>query len=101
MRSGKSSTDEIGEVIDLPDPNRLLEVEGLCVDLRAEQGYVRIVDDVSITLAAGETVGLAGESGSGKTMTALTLMRLLPRKARVTGRIRFVDRELLAIPDKN
>jgi peptide/nickel transport system ATP-binding protein len=101
MLSARSSTDGPAPMSALTGDSDLLDVRGLCVELPTEQGYVRIVDDVSFSIAAGQTVGLAGESGSGKTMTALTLMRLLPRKARVTGSIRLSGRELLEIPDKH
>jgi ABC-type dipeptide/oligopeptide/nickel transport system ATPase component len=62
----------------------LLSVEGLCVDIAA----ARVLDRVSFALAAGETLGLVGESGSGKTLTAFSLLGLLPSGARVaSGRI--------------
>lgn len=77
----------------------LLEVEGLSVDLPTEGGYVRVLDDVSFSIHRGEMVGLAGESGSGKTMTALAVMGLLPtRKPRAEGRILLEGRDLLALP---
>ncbi|MFZ0634433.1 MAG: ATP-binding cassette domain-containing protein, partial [Candidatus Acidiferrales bacterium] len=56
----------------------LLEVRGLTVELPSERGWVRPVNDVSFTLADGETLGIVGESGSGKTMLALALMGLEP-----------------------
>ncbi len=74
----------------------LVEVEGLCVDLPTEGGMVRVLEDVSFSIQPGEVVGLAGESGSGKTMTALTIMGLLPtRKPVTTGSIRFEERDPL------
>ncbi len=59
----------------------LLQVDQLAVDI----GSVRIVDGVSFSVAAGETFALLGESGCGKSMTALSLMRLLPDGGRVAG----------------
>jgi oligopeptide/dipeptide ABC transporter ATP-binding protein len=57
----------------------------------------RAVDDVSLTLEAGETLGIVGESGSGKTTLALSILRLLPPAARaVSGEIRFEGENLLA-----
>jgi len=63
----------------------LLELQGLTVELPTAAGWVRPVNDVSLRIAAGESLGLVGESGSGKTMMALALMGLLPTGARVTG----------------
>ena len=67
----------------------LLEIENLTVALPTRAGYRNAVDDLSLTVARGEVVGLAGESGSGKTMTALSLFGLLPNGARVTGAARL------------
>jgi oligopeptide/dipeptide ABC transporter ATP-binding protein len=63
----------------------LLEVRGLIVELPTAAGWVRPVNEVSLRIAAGESLGLVGESGSGKTMLSLALMGLLPPGARVTG----------------
>ena len=63
----------------------LLEARGLTVELPTTEGWVRPVDEVSLRIAAGESLGLVGESGSGKTMLSLALMRLLPPGARVSG----------------
>jgi len=62
-----------------------LDVRGLTVELPTPSGWVRPVNDVSFTLAAGETLGIVGESGSGKTMLALALMGLEPPGARRKG----------------
>jgi oligopeptide/dipeptide ABC transporter ATP-binding protein len=63
----------------------LLDVRGLTVELPTPSGWVRPVNQVSLRIAAGESLGLVGESGSGKTMMALALMGLLPTGARVSG----------------
>jgi oligopeptide/dipeptide ABC transporter ATP-binding protein len=63
----------------------LLQVRGLNVELPTPAGWVRPVSEVSLHIAAGESLGLVGESGSGKTMMALALMGLLPIGARVSG----------------
>ena len=55
-----------------------LNVHGLGVSFRKGPRWVRVVDDVSFSVARGQRVGLVGESGSGKSMTALSIMRLIP-----------------------
>jgi len=72
----------------------LLEVSGLTVELPTPRGWVRPVNDVSLHIAAGETLGLVGESGSGKTMLSLALMGLLPTGARVSGEAWLTSQEL-------
>jgi oligopeptide/dipeptide ABC transporter ATP-binding protein len=75
----------------------LLEIE----DLRVEFGAAAPVDGVSLALDAGRTLGLVGESGCGKTLTALAVMRLVPRPGHVgAGRIRFDGRDLLALDER-
>ena len=75
----------------------LLQVNELTVALPTRSGYARAVDDVSFTVDSGEIMGIAGESGSGKTMTALSLFGLLPHGARVTASIRMDGTELLGL----
>ena len=79
----------------------LLEVVGLSVDLPGAEGPVRIVDDVSFTVWAGRTTGLIGESGSGKTMTAMAIIGLLPPGASTTGQIWWKGRDLLALGERD
>jgi oligopeptide/dipeptide ABC transporter ATP-binding protein len=95
-----SVPDVMEEMIDLGTDDRLLRVEHLGVHLPTEAGEVTVVDDVSLDVAPGEVVGLAGESGSGKTMTALAIMGLLPQRARVEGRIVLEGRDLLQLPKR-
>ena len=78
----------------------LLSVEHLSVALSTARGSFKAVDDVSLTVGTGEIVGIAGESGSGKTMTALTLLGLLPHGARTAGSARFDGVELLTSSPK-
>ena len=81
----------------------LLSLEGLSTHYVSQQGtrVVRAVDDVTLSLGAGETLGIVGESGSGKRTLALTLMRLLPPAARiVSGRMMFEGEDLLAKSDE-
>ncbi|MBM3678711.1 MAG: ABC transporter ATP-binding protein, partial [Actinobacteria bacterium] len=75
----------------------LLSVEDLRVRLPGPAGPVTVVDGVSFAVDEGEIFGVAGESGSGKTMSSLALLRLLPRGAAVEGRARFGDVDLLAL----
>ena len=76
----------------------LLRVDGLTVGFSTEQGPVRVVEDVSFELKAGHTLGLVGESGCGKSVTAQTIMRLLPSPpSRIdAGRILFDGKDLAA-----
>jgi oligopeptide/dipeptide ABC transporter ATP-binding protein len=77
----------------------LLELDRLSAHYVTGRGtrVVRAVDEVSLTLRAGETLGVVGESGSGKTTLALTILRLLPPAARiVSGAMRFDGEDLLA-----
>ena len=73
----------------------LLDVRGLMVELPGPEGNVRVVDGLDFTLAGGETLALVGESGCGKSQTALAIIGLSPPKAVVTGSVRFEDGELL------
>jgi oligopeptide/dipeptide ABC transporter ATP-binding protein len=76
----------------------LLEVEGLHVRLRGPNGLLTVVDGVDYRVEQGEVFGVAGESGSGKTVSMLALLGLLPEGAIVGGRVRFEDRDLLGLP---
>ena len=77
----------------------LLEVRNLHVKLHTHSGPAYAVRDVSFALERGETLGLVGESGCGKTMTVMALMGLLPENAEVSGSIRFDGEELTAKSD--
>ncbi len=78
----------------------LLEVRDLRMVFPTEAGDARAVDGVTFSLARGRTLGLVGESGCGKSMTALCIMRLVPPPGRIAGgSIRLAGRELLALPE--
>ena len=79
----------------------LLSVEGLGVEFRTRSGVARVLDEVSFTLARGETLAVVGESGCGKSVTALAIMRLIPQPpGRIaSGRLMFDGRDLLALPE--
>ena len=85
----------------MPDETALLAVEDLSVGFATEEGRISVVEDVSFTVAAGRTVGLVGESGCGKSVTAMSIMRLLPSPPSHVdgGRIRFEGTDLLALPE--
>ena len=78
----------------------LLEVTDLHVQLPTRRGWAAVLRGISFTLERGDTLGLIGESGSGKSMVALALMGLLPDGARTSGSIRLNGQELLGLPDK-
>lgn len=73
-----------------------MAVRDLCVAFGAREP---VVEGISFTLLAGERLGLIGESGSGKSVTALALMGLLTETARVSGSVRLHDAELIGLPD--
>ncbi|MDE2452776.1 MAG: ABC transporter ATP-binding protein, partial [Burkholderiales bacterium] len=79
----------------------LLEVSNLRVTLRTARGPVEALREVSFAIDRGETVGLIGESGSGKSITALALMGLLPDGAGVEGSIRLGGRELVGLAERD
>ncbi len=75
----------------------LLEIEGLDVAIGTPLGPVEILRDVGLTLERGESLGLVGESGCGKSMTALAILGLLPAAARASGRIVLEGHNLLEL----
>jgi oligopeptide/dipeptide ABC transporter ATP-binding protein len=78
----------------------LLEVKDLRTSFFTDAGEVRAVDGVSFAVAPGKLMGLVGESGSGKTASVLSIMRLLPERARVTGgAVLFEGRDLLSLSE--
>ncbi len=77
------------------EPTPVLEVRELSVTFRTESGTVSAVDGVDVTVRPGEIVGIVGESGCGKSVTAMSLTGLLPRSARVTGSVRLEGTELI------
>jgi len=77
----------------------LLEVQNLCVQLQTQRGPADAVRTVSFSLERGQTLGLIGESGCGKSITALSLMGLLPESAVLAGSIRFDRQELVGMDD--
>jgi peptide/nickel transport system ATP-binding protein/oligopeptide transport system ATP-binding protein len=80
----------------------LLEVRGLTTAFRTGSGEINAIEDVSFSVDAGEVLGIVGESGSGKSVTALTIMSLLPQPpARIaSGSIHFEGRDLTKLSDR-
>ena len=82
-------------------PMHLLEVKNLKTQFPTRAGLVRAVDDVSFHIDRGELLGLVGESGCGKSMTALSIMRLIAAPGKIVeGEIRFEDRDLLKLSNR-
>jgi oligopeptide/dipeptide ABC transporter ATP-binding protein len=79
----------------------LLSVEDLRVEFWTRRGTVHAVNGVSFDIAAGETLGIVGESGCGKSVTSLAILGILPRAGRVAGgRALFEGRDLIGRPDR-
>ncbi len=82
------------------DDAALLSVRGLSVTRQGQAGQTLVVDSVNFDVFPGETVGLVGESGCGKTVTALAVLRLLPGSLAVAGgQAQWTGRDLLRMPD--
>jgi len=79
----------------------LLEVENLQTHFRTPDGINRAVDGVSFSVGAGETLAIVGESGCGKSVTAMSILRLIPEPpGKIAGSIRFNGRDLLSLSEK-
>lgn len=79
----------------------MIEVSGLSVEYRTLSGIVRAVNDLDLTLGAGEVLGLVGEGGSGKSSAALAILGLTRRNGHITaGSVRFMERELLTLDER-
>jgi len=75
----------------------LLSVEGVSVELPTPRGALCAVDKVDLALAPGRTLGIVGESGCGKTMLSRAILQLLPKRARLGGRVMFAGRDLVTL----
>ncbi|RUZ59945.1 ABC transporter ATP-binding protein, partial [Mesorhizobium sp. M7A.F.Ca.US.003.02.2.1] len=80
----------------------ILDIANLSVSVRGEEGEREVVSDLSLTLSRGETLCIAGESGSGKSMTALAIMQLLPQPAaRISsGKVHLGDTDLTILDER-
>ncbi|WDL97953.1 ABC transporter ATP-binding protein [Alicyclobacillus sp. ALC3] len=76
----------------------VLDVKSLNVEFNVNGTYFHAVRDVSFYIRPGETLGLVGESGCGKSVTSLAIVRLLARSARISGQVMYDDKDLLTFP---
>ena len=99
-RDEPTSTGEPMNSHEAPDPTAILSVRDLTVDFPTDDGVVQAVRGVSWDVHEGEVLAIAGESGSGKSVSVLAAMGLLPPNARVSGSISHRGQELLGMPEK-
>ena len=83
--------------------NVILDINDLCVEFETESGPIRAVDHVGFQVQKGETLGIAGESGCGKTVTAMSVLRLLPIPTAkiVKGSVVFEGKDILKLPARS
>jgi peptide/nickel transport system ATP-binding protein len=81
------------------DAQPALAIDKLRVEIAMHRGLARLVDNVSLEVWPNEIVGIIGESGSGKTMTALSILGLIPRGAKFSGDIKLSGRSLTTLPE--
>ncbi|MGP5055751.1 dipeptide/oligopeptide/nickel ABC transporter permease/ATP-binding protein [Brachybacterium paraconglomeratum] len=98
LRSAELARPERGTVDQDVPP--LLEVQDLRVAFPEAHGEVDILDGISFRVRPGETMGLVGESGSGKSVASLAIMGLLPRTARISGKVLLNGQDLLSLAPK-
>jgi peptide/nickel transport system permease protein len=90
-----------GETVRAETGRTLLSVEGLTVAFRSGEEMITVVEDVSLGVRPGETMGVVGETGCGKTVTALSILGMLQDGAEITaGRIDFDGRDLASLPER-
>lgn len=78
---------------------KILDINHLSIHFKtSDAATIKAVDNVSFFINEGEILGIAGESGSGKSQTALSIMGLLPHHAQISGSIRFMEKEIIGLP---
>ena len=99
---GPDVTDGYSEGATASTSDTLLEVDGLRVVFATNAGIASVVDGIQFTIARGQTLGMVGESGCGKSVTALSIMRLIQPPGRVVGgTVQFEGRNLLALRERD
>ncbi len=93
----KAETARGGRLVYTGDAAPLLEVKELSIRFPEQHGDIDVVDHVSFSVRPGETMGLVGESGCGKSITSMAVMGLLPKTAHLTGQVLFEGTDLLAL----
>jgi peptide/nickel transport system ATP-binding protein len=73
----------------------VLHIKDLKIGFKTDDGFVQAVDGLNLEIKKGETLGLVGESGCGKSVTSLSIMRLLPEKTNISGEINFLGENML------
>jgi peptide/nickel transport system ATP-binding protein len=79
---------------------RVLTVDNIAIDFATDDGQIRVIDQLSFKLNKGEILGIVGESGCGKSVTAMSLLKLLPQPAAKyqSGTVRYNDTDLWSLP---
>jgi len=78
----------------------MIEIKNLKVNYKTQRGYIRAVDGVSLKIKKGESMGLVGESGCGKTSIALSILKILPLNAALEGEILFNGEDLIKMSEQ-
>jgi oligopeptide/dipeptide ABC transporter ATP-binding protein len=77
----------------------LLDISELQIEFEIDENYYRAVQNVSFQIKQGQTLGLVGESGCGKSVTSLSIMRLLQESAKITGQVKLNGKDLVSLPE--
>src|SRR5262245_17406007 len=81
-------------------PPTLVDIDNLVTRFYTEDGVVNAVDDISLEIREGHTLGIVGESGGGKSVTSFSIMRLLAGTGKIdNGRIAFLGKDLVRLPE--